>query len=166
MGMGQRSPWSTIFGSVVLVGFAMWNFATAYAPPDSTPLRSVDGTIANVITTWVHHSTKGGGWNSPVVTIVLADSQTIRFTGHSRGETPAAQPLSALRRGATANARVDATGEIWELSVEDRPVVALADTLARHHALVHTRNLICFFLLAMGLGLGAYGVRRLKVEGY
>jgi len=160
--MRRRSPWSTLTSAVVVIGFAIWSFLTAYAPSDTTPLSDVSGPLLDAATTWVHHHAKGGGWDSPVVTLSLEGGQAIRFVGHDRGDAPAAEPVGALQRGTALTARVDATGEIWELSAAGQPVVSLADTLARHHRLQRNRNLGSGFLLLFGLGLGAYALRRLK----
>ena len=148
--------------AVIVLGFALWFFHGAYAPPDSTPLHGVDGSITDVGTTWVHHSSKGGGWDAPVVTVAVADGGSIRMTAHSKNESSAVLSLAGLARGAAVHARVDAEGEIWQLSAGDHEVVPLADTLARHHRLARMRNGICAFMLLLGVGLGVFGFKRMQ----
>ena len=162
--MRSQSPWSTIIGAAAWMGFALYGFATAYAPPDTTPLQRVEGSISNVSTTWIYHSySRGGGsWNAPVVTVATSDGGSIHFTAHSRNESPAVLSLGGLTQGAMLRAQVDASGEIWELSVNDKEAVPLADTLARHHALASTRNMICGFMVLLGVGLGVFGFKRLQ----
>jgi hypothetical protein len=160
--MRTQSPWSTMASAVVILGFALYFFHTAYAPPDSTPLHGVEGAIANVGTTWIHHSSKSGGWNAPVVTIVVADGESIRLTAHSKNESQAVLALAGLSQGSIAQGQVDANGEIWQLSAGGNEPVKLADTLARHHQLVQTRNLACAIMLILGVGMGVFGFKRIQ----
>jgi len=160
--MRTQSPWSTIASAVFLLGFALWFFHSAYAPPDSTPLHLVEGSIGIVSTTWIHHSSKVSHWSSPIVTITTADGPSIRFTAHSQKETPAVLSVANLRQGSALRAQVDASGEIWEMSANENEVVPLADTLERHHELMHRRNLVCGFMLVLGVVSGVFGYKRLQ----
>ena len=118
--MRTQSPWPTLALAAILLGFALWFFRTDYVPPDSTPLHLVDGSIRNVSTTWIHHSSKGGGWNAPVQTITTSNGGLIRFTAHAGDESPAVLSMGGLlEQGSALRAQVDASGEIWELSANE-----------------------------------------------
>jgi hypothetical protein len=161
--MRAQSPLSVV-GSVVLMDvFSAWNYYTTYAPPDTTALHVVEGTVQSVTTTWVHHTHRhAANWDSPIVTIALGEGESIRFTAHSRDESPVARQLMDLQKGSALHAQADETGELWELSLNDQEVISLASTLARHHSRAHSRNLISGLLLFVGMILGVIGYRRMQ----
>jgi hypothetical protein len=171
--MRAQSPVSVV-GSVVLMAvFSAWNYYTTYAPPDTTPLHVVEGTVHSVATTWARQAHRhAADWNSPIVTIAVGDGESIRFTGesirftaHSRDESPVAQRVMDLQKGSALHAQADETGELWELNLIDQEVFSLTSTLARHHRLAHSRNLISGLLLFVRMILGAIGYRRMH-SGY
>jgi len=162
--MRIQSPWAWMATGAMVLALAWRTLHIAYAPPDSTVLHPVVGSISNISTGWIYHSYRRSYWDAPILTIVMADGATIHFTAHSKNESPAVMSLATLPHDVSVHAMVDADGEIWQLTAAENEVVALADTLARHHRLVHTRNLAFGFLLVLGVGMGVFGYKGLRAK--
>lgn len=166
-----KSPSSVLVCGATCLLFAFWNHLTTYAPADSTPRHTVEGVLASTKTAFDHHATRlqlvttpfnRNGWDAMVVTLNLQDGTPIHYTEHAREEQHTAYPMSVLPKGAAIQAQVDAKGEIWQLTANDREVLSLSDTLERHRKVRHWRNMTNGILLLLGSGLLGFGVMRLK----
>lgn len=160
-----NAPGKILVCGVVMLLFAVWNHATTYAPPDTTPLHAVAGKLAGIDTDRTFHPstlrffntfTTGRGWFGSRVTLRLTDGQALHFTERERQQQYASYPLSIVPAGASIQAQADDTGEIWQLSTDGHEVVSLAGTRARYHRIRHFRNVVDGILLVLGLGLLGY----------
>lgn len=166
-----KSPSSVLVCGAVCLLFAFWNQLTTYAPSDSTPRHTVEGVLASTQTTRDFHSTRPhlfrspigrNGWDAATVTLNLQDGKPIHYTEHERKEQHTAYPMSVLPKGTSIQAQVDADGQIWQLTANDREILSLSDTLARHRTIRHWRNMTNAILVLLGIGLLGFGVLRMK----
>lgn len=166
--MSRPTPWEALACAAALLIAAFWYRLANPVPADTTPLTAVAGTVTQVATNLVGHRARSSRWwrhtsrYTQVVTLTLESGQTIRYSGGQRGQAPGARPMSALPLRTAIQARVDADGEIWELSAAGQPEVRMADTLAQIHGERSSRNLFFGLFVVGALAAAAWAWVRLQ----